>query len=382
MTLDLLPAILWLAPFVVFIRLARRTPQLTDATPATDGLVSVIIPARNEAQNIETVIRSILATSYHPIEVLVVDDRSTDRTAAIVDALAKEDQRVRLIAGEPLPQGWFGKPWACVQGYRQATGNRILFTDADTRHQPALLGYAVGAAMEHQADLLTIAPRQECVTLWERLVMPQIVLILGYRYHPRVVNRARRRRGVIANGQFIFVTRESYEAIGTHAAVKGEVAEDLALAQRFFAAGHRLYLAFAESLMTTRMYRSLGDLIEGWAKNVFLGGRQSFPDEPLRRAILPLLLAPTALFWLIPPVVLALGLAGLLPAWTRAAAAATLLSLGFWGIVSYGMQIPVRYAIGYPLGAAMAAYIFLRSLWRGEKVTWRGREYGVVSRES
>lgn len=371
---DLLPAIPWLLPFASLFRLASTRPNLSDAPLADGTLVSVIVPARNESANIETVVRSVLTSTYHPLELLVVDDRSTDDTAAIVERLAAEDARVRLVAGEPLPPGWYGKPWACLQGYRAAKGELLLFTDADTRHQPELLARSVGALYAEGADLLTIAPRQLCVTFWERVVMPQIWLLLALRYHPARVNHARRERDVIANGQFILVPRRSYQAVGTHDVVRAEVAEDLALAQAFHRAGRRLHFAFAERLMETRMYRSLPEMVEGWSKNMYLGGRRSFPGEPLLQALVPLMLVAAFAFWLVPPVALALTAArsdiGV------AAATATALSAIFWVLISLGMRIPAWYGLLYPLGALTALGIGARSAWRGgRKVEWRGRAY-------
>jgi chlorobactene glucosyltransferase len=381
--IDLVPALPWLAPFAGIFRLAANRPNLSDVRPASGRLVSVIIPARNERGTIETVVRSVLASTYHPLELLVVNDRSTDDTAAIVRGLAAEDGRMRLIEGEALPSGWYGKPWACHQGYRAARGELLLFTDADTRHEPELLARAVGALEEARADLVTVAPFQRCVTFWERVIMPQIWLLLGLRYHPARVSRARRERDVIANGQFILVPRESYEALGTHEAVRHEVAEDLALAQACVRKGRKLLFAFAERFMETRMYDGFRPLVEGWSKNVYLGGRRSFPNEPALQALVPVMLGLAFLFWLVPPVVLAATSGG--GAWAPAAALATGLSAVFWMLMSYGMRIPVWYGLLYPLGAVMALYIIARSTWRGgRKVEWRGRvysegEHGVAS---
>jgi chlorobactene glucosyltransferase len=375
---DLLPALPWLAPFASLFRLADNHPNLSDVDPVAGPAVSVVIPARNEAGTIETIVRSVLASAYHPIELIVVDDRSTDGTAAIVQRLATEDRRVRLLHGAPLPQGWYGKPWACAQGARAATGPLLLFTDADTRHQPDLLGRAVGALVQERADLVTVSPWQRCVTLWERLVMPQIWLLLGVRYHPRRVNRARRERDVIANGQFILTTRDAYDAVGTHAAVRHEVAEDLALAQAYLREGRRLHFAFAERLMETRMYRSLPQLVEGWSKNVYLGGRRSFPGEPRLRALVPLMLIAALGFWLVPPALLLARGGGLdIGPLGPAALVATGMSVLFWALMAYGMKIPLRYGLGYPAGALMALFIVVRSTWRGERrIEWRGRVYG------
>jgi chlorobactene glucosyltransferase len=377
---ELLPALPWLAPFASLVRLADRRPNLSDITPVQGPLVTVVIPARNESETIEVVVRSILASSYGAFELLVVDDRSTDDTAAIVERLAAGDPRVRLVRGEPLPDGWYGKPWACAQGARAGGGGLLLFTDADTRHEPELLGRAVAALGRERADLVTVAPHQRCVTFWERLVMPQIWLLLGLRYHPREVNRGRREREVIANGQFILTRRAAYDAVGTHAAVRHEVAEDLALAQAYLRQGRRIHFAFAERLMETRMYQSLPQLVEGWSKNVYLGGRRSFPREPALRALVPAMLLTAVGFWLLPPLVLFAGMLGAeIGALARPALAASALSMLFWGLISYGMKIPVAYGPLYPLGALVAIYIVLRSTWRRERrVEWRGRVYGTT----
>ena len=198
--IDLVPALPWLLPFLSLPRLARRTPSLINARPESGRLVSVVIPARNESSTIRTVLGSILATAYHPIELLVVDDRSTDDTGAIVETFG--DPRLRLIRGEELPEGWYGKPWACYQGYRAARGEILLFTDADTRQAPELLGHALGALIKEEAGLVTVAPLQRCLTFWERVVMPQIWFLLALRYQPASVNRARRERDLPVSSSY------------------------------------------------------------------------------------------------------------------------------------------------------------------------------------
>ncbi len=204
--------------------------------------------------------------------------------------------------------------------------------------------------------------------------MPQVWLLLGARYHPAVVNRARRSRDVIANGQFILTTRTSYLEAGTHETVRGEVAEDLALAQRYAERGIRVWFGFAENLMTTRMYTGLAHLVEGWSKNIYLGGRRSFPDEPLLRALVPVALSLAMIFWLVPPLALVASLA--YPAFIQPALLASAISVLFWAAVSLGMRIPPWYALAYPAGAAVALWIVLRSTWRGSRrVEWKGRVY-------
>ncbi|HUL69952.1 MAG TPA: glycosyltransferase [Gemmatimonadales bacterium] len=366
--------LVYLLPWLSLLRISLRKPRLSDDPPRRGRRVSVIVPARNEAINIAEVVNSILGSDYDSFEVIVVNDRSTDDTAAIVRGVASADNRVKLLEGAELPEGWFGKPWACVQGAREATGELLLFTDADTRHHPGLLAHAVGGLERHGAQLLTVVPSLQCVSFWERLVMPQIIFLLSQRYPPREINRPHRLRDVIANGQFILVTRESYDRVGGHGKVREAVAEDLALAQAYYRNGERIYCAFAADLMETRMYRDLRSLIEGWSKNIFLGSQASFPDEPWRRALTPLMLVAAMLFWLVPLVVLGLSAVGApgLPDATGAAVSATL----FWIAVTAGMRIPPWYGLGYPLGVAMSVYIVTRSIARGSRrVEWRGRVY-------
>src|SRR5690606_22970133 len=252
------------------------------------------------------------------------------------------------------------------------------FTDADTRHGPMLLSHALGALEAGRGNLVTVAPRQLCVTFWERVVMPQVWLLLGVRFHPAAVNRARKTRDVIANGQYIMMRRSGYEAIGTHESVRHEVAEDLALAHRAHESGHRVFFAFADEEMETRMYRDLGHIVEGWSKNLYLGGRRSFPGNPLLSALVPVALSGAMIFWLVPVVALMLVIAGVAGAeWLPATSAAVVISAGFWMAVCAGMKIPVRYGLAYPIGSATALYIVARSTSRGGgRVEWKGRTYG------
>jgi chlorobactene glucosyltransferase len=360
----------WLLPWAVLPLLARRRPALAEVPRASGRLVSIIVPARNESANLAGHLESLLRSNYAPFEVIVVDDQSTDDTAALAAAVAARDARVRLVRGGDLPAGWYGKPWACVQGFRQARGDLLLFTDADTRHGPDLLEHAVGALETRGADLVSLLAHQECLTFWERVIMPQVWAPLGARFHPLRVNAARRARDVIAAGQFILTSRDAYEQVGTHDAVKGQVAEDLALAHAYHRRGLRVTLWWAEDMLRTRMYTSLDQIVEGWAKNLHLGGRASFPDEPLLRAALPLALLGGQVFWLWPTLALA---------WTggaRWAFWAWAMAAGFWAVVSAGMRIPPWYGLLHPVGAFATLAIILRSTLRGgRRVVWRGRTY-------
>ena len=293
----LLFALPWLG-LLLFVRFVVRVPSELPAAGAdaergsgVPPAVSVIVPARDEAINIVRCLRSLAASRYPDFEIIVVDDRSDDRTGELARSVPTGNaRRILVVDGVALPEGWLGKPWACHQGAERASGTVLLFTDADTTHEPRLLERAVAGLEEERADLLTVVGRQLMESFWERLVQPQVFLVMLVRF-PDFERLARndRWRDAIANGQFLLFRRPAYEAIGGHASVRDEVAEDLALAQQVKRAGLRLRIRSAEQDLATRMYRSLGQLVEGWSKNIVMGGLQAFP-----RALRPLV--PAASF--------------------------------------------------------------------------------------
>ena len=369
-----IPAAYALVLALLIRRYVARRPRLAEYPPLARGpLVSVIVPARDEAANIEACMRSILASAYGPFELVVVDDRSSDGTAQIVERVAGEVSaggRVRLVQGRELPDGWFGKQWAMVQGYRVARGELLVFTDADTRHHPELLGRAVHALESERVALVTVLSRQEMVTFWERLVQPHVLFVLAARVGDvRRVNRTRVEWDAIANGQFILTPRAAYETAGTHEAVKHSVVDDMALAQAYVRHHLDIFLTYGEEYMSTRMYSSLAGILEGWTKNLATGVPLAFPPWPGLRRAAPYLMWLPALLWIMPPVLWALF------GWTWAAAT-TVIALVLWLAVYRVAGAPLRYAPLYPIGAAMVAFIMMRSALRGgRRVEWRGRTY-------
>src|SRR2546425_2918205 len=190
---------------LLVVRSVRRPPPRRDCPPQPHGpLVSVIVPARDEEVNIERCVRSLLATTYDPVEIIVVDDRSSDATPEIVERLARSAEaagRLRLVRGAELPAGWFGKPWAVVQGYRTARGELLLFTDADTWHHPELLPRTITVLGAERVDLVSVLTRQETVTFWERVVQPHVLVALAARVGDfGRVNRTRITWNAIASG--------------------------------------------------------------------------------------------------------------------------------------------------------------------------------------
>ncbi len=371
-----------IVPFVALLR-ARHSRSL-DEHPATAEpgapVVSVVIPARNEALNIERCVRSVLASAYPSLEVIVVDDHSTDGTSDIVRAISVTDARLRIVVPPPLPAGWFGKQWACTAGASASGGEIIAFFDADTWQAPDLIPRAVNGMRRRDADFLTVAGNQEMGSFWERMVQPQVFAIMLVQFGgTESVNESTRAKGKIANGQCIFVRRDVYRAMGGHAAVRDKVGEDLALAQLYFRSGRRTVLILGLQQLSTRMYRSLRELIDGWGKNVYAAGRDVMPLGVVGRMIYPLLLLTPALAGLVPPIVLALSLGGVMGSdallWSSVALAANLI----WWLAAYAfMGLSPVYAVLHPLGSLALLYIFGRAIARGRRVQWKERDYVVA----
>jgi chlorobactene glucosyltransferase len=378
-------ALLWTIPWIVppvvtffRVRHSRSLDGESDVPPENPPLVSVIVPARNEAHNIARCVTSILATTYPNLELIVVDDSSTDGTPQVARDAAVRDPRARFIPSPPLPEGWFGKQWACATGANVARGSVLQFTDADTEHGADLVTRSINAMRSARAQMLSIAGRQELGGFWEKVMQPQIFNVLAMRYGgTETVTQATNVRDKIANGQCIFVTHDSYNAIGGHASVRSSVAEDLMLAQRFFAARKRVVVMLGWNQLSTRMYGSLREIVRGWRKNVFAGGLDAVPFGKVGQTLFPLFLLVPPVMELLPLLALVLAAAGFatsgaLLLW---ASISTAVMLAWWILVYVTIRENPLYALAYPLGALVLLYIFLTAVIRGRRVTWKGRTY-------
>jgi chlorobactene glucosyltransferase len=236
----------------------------------------------------------------------------------------------------------------------------------------------MNAMRRARAQLFTVAGHQELGGFWERVIQPQVFTILAMRYGgTESVTNATSVRNKIANGQCLFVTHDSYNSIGGHASVRTSVAEDLMLAQKFFAARKRVVLMLGLNQLSTRMYGSLREIVNGWRKNVFAGGLDSVPFGKLGRTMFPLFLLMPPLLELLPVLALVLAAFGLTTGstvlvWAAISCAATLV---WWVAVYVTARENPLYALAYPLGALVLLYIFLSAVIRGRRVTWKGRTY-------
>jgi glycosyltransferase involved in cell wall biosynthesis len=332
--------------------------------------VSAIVPARNEEATIAASVES-LAAQPEIKEIIVINDQSTDGTATQLKQLSTRYAQLRVLETKGLPGGWVGKNYAVSLGAAQATGDWLLFTDADGVHLPGSTAQALTDAAEAGAGLVSYSPEQETRSWWEKALIPFVYTRLAHIYSYAEVNHPDS-PAAAASGQYLLIRREDYVRIGGHAAVAGEVLEDVALARLAKQAGIRLYFASGHGIMRVRMYRTFVTMWQGWTKNLYplIGGMTGGTPRAVGRELfkvvpwIPLLVLPLALVHLIWGV---LGVA--LLAGRHAAYAADLRRNRF----------PAALALYYLPGVALYAVTLLNSEWRYTRgsVAWKGREYPV-----
>ncbi len=382
--MDIALSFAWMA-FVCWLILRAHSQRdlLPVLNPAASAIsdppnVSVIVPARNEGHNLPRCLDCLLQQDYPAdrLNIVVVDDNSTDDTFAVGRSFARTSRRLTVIACPPLPPGWCGKPHACWIG---ATRTRpddewLCFIDADVQADRRLISSAVAASRSNQLALLSLAPRQRLGSFAERLVIPCGLYLMAF-YQDLEAVQSPHSSTVTASGQFMLIERQAYESVGGHAAVNHAICEDLELALLIKKAGGRVLLQDGKFLLAARMYTGWSSLWTGLSKNLveMLGGRAA----TLMVALLVLVLSAASILL---PVVdgarcadgISADCVALVPALAGTAAAMGLHIAGalyfripFW----YGLMFP----LGYTVGACLAAES-LRRHWRG-RIVWKGRSY-------
>lgn len=370
--------------------LARPDDWQIDTALAESDLppVSIIVPARNEATNIERCVVSLLAQDYPHFEIIAVDDGSQDATPQILERLTTTEpgKRLRVLHLDSLPPGWAGKPHAMQAGSQavETTSQWLLFTDADTVHQPQALRRAVTKAVTQDCDLFSILPTMELKSFWERVLMPLAMLGISLQYPAEQVNSPDSKLA-IANGQFLLLRRTAYERVGGYGGkLKASLLDDRDMALAIKASGGQICLCNGRELMAVRMYQNLGEIWRGWRKNAFVGSRSAYISVPffvlamLAGGVLPLLQLVYAL--------LKLSRAKNRARWQLWAGLSG-LQLGLQTLTQYriggALAVPSRYSFTSPLAALIFSGILLDSMWRsisGRGVSWKGRNYAQAAR--
>jgi glycosyltransferase involved in cell wall biosynthesis len=328
--------------------------------------VSAIVPARDEETTIGRAVES-LAAQAEIAEIIVINDQSADRTAAVLEELAARVEKLRVLEVERVPDGWVGKNYAAWLGASRAGGDWLLFTDADAVHLPGSTARALAGAAASGAALVSYSPEQETRTWWERAMIPFVYGRLAQRFSFAEVNDPDS-PAAAANGQYLLIRREAYGAIGGHRGVSGEVLEDVALARRAKQAGYRLHFAPGQGIARVRMYRSFAQMWQGWTKNLYplLGGS---PGAVVRELLLVVPWIPLVLL-LLGRVLRVLPALGVLLLAGRHAAYAAVMRRNHFPVSRILYYVPAVVLYSAALVASARRYA------RG-KVVWKGREYPV-----
>ena len=367
--------VLWMGRF------RRRNPALPPA-PADETArpqkVSIIVPARNEETNIAHCLFHLMKQDHPDLEIIVVDDRSDDRGPHLMENFKKlSPVSVKIIRVEKLPPGWTGKNHAMFVGSKAASGEWLLFTDADTTHETYSVRSALAAAQKGDADFLTLAPQVECRSFWENTIQPLAVSSLALWFNTHELNEPGSKT-VLANGQFILVKKKVYEAVGGNESVKNEVVEDVELAKKVKQAGYTVRFLNGTLLYSTRMYTCLKQIVTGWTRIFVYLFNKNIPRILhkiflfLFFSLLPFAVAVAELFlWFSgntafdPPLfVISLAVSG----W--------IILVRFFG--NKLLRSNPWYAFLHPLGSLMMVWILWVCVWRivwKKPSEWRGDLY-------
>ncbi len=342
-------------------------------------LLSIIVAAKDEEANIQPCLNSLLAQDYPNFEIIVVNDRSKDATAKIIEKMAADEPRIRPITITELPEGWCGKNHAMQKGIAQAKGDWICMTDADcTQDSSRTMSIAMHYAMKNRTDMLSLLPTMTMLGFWEKFLLPILSGVLMIWFPPKKVNNPKS-SVAYANGMFMLIRREAYETIGAHEKIKGSLIEDMDMARNIKAAGLKLNMVPTRKLFSVRMYSSLSQIVTGWVR-IFLGSFGNFLG--LSKALLVLIGRG-----LMPTITTALGFTmyGI-----NAHASEWWLVCGYISAAGLVAQLVMtarfyHYAgtpwiLGcfYPIGCSCVAGILLKTMLKlrpGAKMTWRGTHY-------
>ncbi len=335
-------------------------------TMKSTSSISAIVPARNEEAVIAACIES-LAAQPEITEIIAVNDQSTDCTPEILHQLAARYPQARVVDATPPPAGWVGKNNAVWQGTQRATQPWLLFTDADSLLLPGAAAKSLALAAEHQAALISFSPEQVLKTWYEKALVPFVYLRLALKFSYDQVNDPAS-LAAAANGQFLMIRRETYEAAGGHAAIHGEILEDVALARRVKTAGSRIWFTTGEGMVRVRMYRSFSAMWEGWRKNLFqlMGGTSGAIFSEFESTF------PWMIF-----VVLLIGIK--VPVAVFAGVVLLLLRQLSYGLSLTSNHFPFKLVMYYMPAVFLyaAALCASHESYARGKVSWKGREYPV-----
>lgn len=372
----------WIYFLAYMTKSFRQAPTLEsyDSTGSTRlPKVSVILPARNEERYISRCLDSLLAQDYSDFEIIAINDSSTDKTGEIMKEYAARDSRVVHINAPAKPEGWAGKNWACHQGYKRASGEVLLFTDADTEHSKSAMSMAVGQVVSQNLDALTAVPRLVCNDFWTKITLPALATFLHTRFSPLRVNDPNTKTGYFF-GSFFVITRSTYEAVGTHEGVRQELVEDGALGGKVKEGKFRLKMVRGERQIEAVWARDLPTLWHGLRRLMIpLYYQNRSGAHMMAAAVFFILFAPFALLPYLPAAALAENLSFQILTGIQLVTVA-LIIIATAVQCRLGVFESPAYALASPLSGAIVSFGFLSAIADARKkgaVRWRDRQYTV-----
>jgi len=362
---------------LIFNLRSLRRPDKRSRVPEPAPLVSVLIPARNEEENIENCLKSLLKQDYPNFEIVVLDDNSNDRTAELVRHMAAKDGRIKLIKGELLPEGWAGKPFACHQLAENASGSWLLFIDADTKSEPDMLRSTLALAIELKLSLLSGFPRQMAESLSEKIALPIMYFVIMSWLPFWWLHRSIGHRPSLTIGQYLLFRRDEYWRIGGHLAVKDRILEDVWLGVETVRQGGRHLAVDLSTVFNCRMYRTVGAMWEGFVKWMY-------SVAALSPVALVGLLAAVFIFYLAPFYWLWNGFLSVAAPtdWRFIVAFQIVMLLFMRWLVEHHFRQSLLSTFLHPIGFSFWYMAGLYGLWRqvvGLGVHWKERLYREAS---
>jgi chlorobactene glucosyltransferase len=342
-------------------------------------LISILIPARNEAENISKCLKSFLKQDYPNLEIIVLDDNSTDGTSNVVKEIAKKDSRIRLVQGAPLENGWIGKSFASHQLAKYAKGEYFIFTDADTLHFPKTVSSAFGALISTKVDALSIYPRQIMVTFAERMTVPIINTALQCFIPFILIKKSKSPLFCTALGQFMMFKKEVYEKIGGYESIKGHLVDDIQISKRVKKEGYKFMVFDGRNTIFCRMYKNLTGVITGLAKSIYpafngnLLALFSFTGVLTAALLAPFLLLPLGAFLFDWPINI-----------IRLMIIQVLIVLAIKTIFAIRYKQRMLDILLAPVSMAVIDALIFVSFFQakyGEGLSWKGRVYDVSGKD-
>ena len=359
----------------------RNSPFLDrfDAMPHVKPKVSVILPARNEEDFIEKCLASLLDQDYEDYEIIAIDDRSEDKTREIIKKMAEKNSKIIYVLADPKPEKWMGKNWACFEGFKKSTGELLLFTDADTKHSKNMISLSVAHLLSESLDALTVIPKMICLDKWTKITLPMLSTFLHTRFSAIRVNDPSKKTGYFF-GSFFIIKRKTYESVGTHEGVKGEIVEDGALGKKVKESDHKMKMVRGEHLIEAVWARDWSTLWHALKrlmiplylqnKNISIG---------IFVAVLFLLFMPfpilaySAIFANLSESFLVLFVVSIITV--------SLLYVAAIIEIKKGLSLGLRHAILGPIGSFIIVVGFAAGMLQAKSntaVMWRGRTYSMI----